>query len=167
MLIAHYFLSYFWKASVFWMIRKFYGRLGIQGLYLTFLEETKPQLCTALKLVANEPNGAHVNCMLGKDRTGTISALILLALGVPAERVCYDYALTGKYLSKEYVSSLLAAVNLDSEEFASSRQSAMNYVITFMVSKYGGTDEYLNHIGFNAEWRAKLKSNYLQALARL
>jgi protein-tyrosine phosphatase len=38
------------------------------------------------------------HCAGGKDRTGTLAALILLALGVPEQTVIADYTLTNRYL---------------------------------------------------------------------
>jgi protein-tyrosine phosphatase len=38
------------------------------------------------------------HCSAGKDRTGTLAALILIALGVPEDTVLADYLLTDRYL---------------------------------------------------------------------
>ena len=37
------------------------------------------------------------HCTAGKDRTGFVAALVLLALGVPAETVYEDYLVTNRY----------------------------------------------------------------------
>ena len=142
----------------------FYGRVGLQGLYLTFLEEASAQLSTALKLIAEAKDGVVVNCVLGKDRTGTISALVLLALEVPTERVCYDYSLTGRYLTQEYISQMLKQVNLDTDEMASASKGTMAQTITYLVIKYGSVEKYFDTIGFDAEWRAKLRANFTEPI---
>lgn len=156
----------FFKGGPFLVIRMFYGRVGLQGLYLTFLEETQEQLSKALQIIAEAEGGVAVNCMLGKDRTGTLSALILMALDVPTERICYDYSLTEKYLSREYISALLKPVNLDSEVLASAKKGTMNQMIAYMVVQYGGVDNYLNGIGFDAKWRVKLRANFTEPSVR-
>jgi protein-tyrosine phosphatase len=46
------------------------------------------------------------HCAGGKDRTGTLAALILTALGVPEQTVIADYMLTNRYLD---VAALAAA----------------------------------------------------------
>ena len=49
--------------------------------------------------VARAPEGAVlVHCAAGKDRTGLISALLLGLVGVPAETIAADYALTAELL---------------------------------------------------------------------
>jgi len=39
-----------------------------------------------------------VHCAAGKDRTGIVIALVLVAIGVPDEFIASDYALSGRYL---------------------------------------------------------------------
>lgn len=161
MLIAAYLLKWLWPAAVMYVIRIFYGRVGLKGLYLTFLEGAKPQLATALKIIAEAKDGSLINCMLGKDRTGTMAALILLALDVPAERVAFDYSLTAKYLPKEFAASHLKRANFDSEELASSHKGTMSQTIAYLVVNYGGVERYLDSIGFDQKWRERLRANYL------
>lgn len=139
----------------------FYGRVGLFGLYATLLEGCGPQLCTALKIVAETDGGVVVNCMLGKDRTGTLSALILAALNVPTERIAFDYSLTSKYLSREYISAQLKAANLDTDEIASSTKQTMSRMLDYLVTNYGGVEQYFDSIGFDASWREKLRANFL------
>ena len=157
-------LRWFWPISVFYVVRMFYGRVGLQGLYLTFLEEASPQLSTALKLIAESKDGVVVNCVLGKDRTGTIAALVLLAMEVPTERVCYDYALTGQYLSQDYISAMLKKVNLDTEDMASSNKGTMAQTISYLIINYGSVENYFDRIGFNDEWRSKLRANFTEPI---
>lgn len=40
------------------------------------------------------------NCSVGKDRTGTLAALVLSALGVPRETIVEDYTLTNRVLDR-------------------------------------------------------------------
>lgn len=160
MLFAVLLLRWVWPGSVLLVLRIFYGRLGLQGLYLTFLEECGPQLAAALKIVAEAEHSVAVNCMLGKDRTGTFSALVLMALGVPTERICWDYSLTAKFLTREYIGTMLARANLDTEELARCDKGVMAKTITQLVIKYGSEEKFLDHIGFDATWRTKLRQNF-------
>jgi protein-tyrosine phosphatase len=52
------------------------------------------------------------HCAGGKDRTGTLAALILTALGVPEQTVVADYMLTNRYLD---VAALAATPRVNSE----------------------------------------------------
>jgi hypothetical protein len=164
MLIAMFMLKWIWPAGVFYVVRMFYGRIGLQGLYLTFLEEAQPQLRRALELATMEEKGVLVNCMLGKDRTGTISALLLLAMGVPTERVCYDYSLTETFLPRDYISTLLKRIHLDSDEMASARKGTMQQTLAYLIIQYGSIEAYLDKIGFGESWRQKLRANFTQPI---
>ncbi|MPZ98264.1 MAG: hypothetical protein GEU80_02820 [Dehalococcoidia bacterium] len=72
-----------------------YGR-GISGpRYVGYLEYGAERFVEALRLLADESNyPAVVHCRAGKDRTGTLTALVLDILGVDRETIVADYALT-------------------------------------------------------------------------
>lgn len=46
------------------------------------------------RLIASAEGGAMVNCQAGKDRTGVVSALLLMLCGVSEDDIVYDYMLT-------------------------------------------------------------------------
>ena len=48
----------------------------------------------SLKLIANRNDTLYVHCAVGKDRTGTFVAILLMLLGVSAEAVMQDYMRT-------------------------------------------------------------------------
>lgn len=73
-----------------------------------------------LKLPANEALVYH--CSAGKDRTGMVSALILMALGINDDTIARDYLLTNKLY-----------------DFALSRQLPSNDEIAQMVAKMNVT----------------------------
>lgn len=63
--------------------------------YLWYLEEGAESLVSALHLLSELSSlPAVFHCTAGKDRTGVLAALILLALGVDGETVVADYELT-------------------------------------------------------------------------
>jgi protein tyrosine/serine phosphatase len=63
--------------------------------YQAYLEGSSAVIVAALELLA-EPGTtpALVHCTAGKDRTGVVVAMLLSALGVPAEHIVGDYAAT-------------------------------------------------------------------------
>ena len=64
------------------------------------LDERGPQLADVARAVL-EPGGlpAVIGCAAGKDRTGVAVALLLAAVGVPADEIVADYVLTGPAFS--------------------------------------------------------------------
>jgi protein-tyrosine phosphatase len=68
-------------------------------VYLLFLEHFKANVATAIRAIANAPEGGVVvHCMGGKDRTGLVTALLLALAGVDDEQIAADYALSEERL---------------------------------------------------------------------
>ena len=70
---------------------------GLVGWYRKMLDERAPTLVSVVRtLLAPDGLPAVVGCAGGKDRTGVTVALLLSAVGVPADVVVADYALTSR-----------------------------------------------------------------------
>ena len=57
-----------------------------------------PGTASALAAMADAPGGVLFHCTAGKDRTGVISAVVLLLCGVPREEIVADYVLSAQCL---------------------------------------------------------------------
>lgn len=91
-------------------------------------------------------------CNAGKDRTGVISMLILMALGVSEERICKDYLKTKDYLTD------IIKVNNFSDDIINIITPKIEYVQEFnklFREKYGTIENYLKIINIDHE---KLRS---------
>jgi len=66
------------------------GLVGTALHYLEFLAEP-PVRSALLAAAAAEPGGVLLHCVGGRDRTGLISAILLVIAGVEAESVVEDY----------------------------------------------------------------------------
>ncbi|MCU1629458.1 MAG: protein-tyrosine-phosphatase [Pseudonocardia sp.] len=63
--------------------------------YLGYLRDRGPNVLGAVRRLAAEDAGpALVHCAAGKDRTGTLVAMVLDAVGVEREAIIEDYALS-------------------------------------------------------------------------
>lgn len=79
------------------------------GHYLAYLENSHAQFVFAVRLLANSAHlPALFHCAAGKDRTGTLAALLLDALGVKHDEIIADYALT-----RERMPSLIERLRRD------------------------------------------------------
>ncbi len=67
-------------------------RHGAAATYLRYLEDRPDSVIGALRLIAYTDGATLVHCAVGKDRTGTVVALALAEVGVPAEEIAADYA---------------------------------------------------------------------------
>ncbi|OLT08986.1 protein tyrosine phosphatase [Pseudonocardia sp. CNS-139] len=66
-------------------------------IYAGYLRDRPENVVQAVRLLAAVDAGpALVHCAAGKDRTGTLVALVLDAVGVEREAVIADYALSGE-----------------------------------------------------------------------
>ncbi|MFD0363362.1 tyrosine-protein phosphatase [Nocardia sp. GCM10030253] len=71
------------------------------ALYRELLAGSIESVVAAARLVADaEQHSVVFHCAAGKDRTGLLAAILLDAVGVPAEAIAADYALTGERLER-------------------------------------------------------------------
>ncbi|WP_280242205.1 tyrosine-protein phosphatase [Nocardia abscessus] len=77
------------------------GRVDLVHLYGKLLAGSADSILTAVRLVVDA--GRHsvlFHCAAGKDRTGVLAAVLLDAVGVSAEAIAVDYALTGERMQR-------------------------------------------------------------------
>ncbi|MET8873353.1 tyrosine-protein phosphatase [Nocardia sp. NPDC004604] len=71
------------------------------ALYRELLSDSGESIVAAARIIADSARHSVVfHCAAGKDRTGVLAAVVLDAVGVPAEVIAADYALTGERLER-------------------------------------------------------------------
>jgi protein-tyrosine phosphatase len=125
----------------------------VSGHYLGYLEDRPDSVIAALRAIAGAPGAALVHCAAGKDRTGVIVALALLAVGVQRDAVIADYAATaeriGAILARLRASVTYAdGVNAISDEQHTPRASGMERFLGLLDSRHGGVRRWLADQGF-------------------
>ena len=89
------------------------------------------------------------HCHAGKDRTGVVAAVLLLALGVDRESILDDYELTGRYRLRSQQDpsyDRLIASGLAPEAAAAvltTPRWAMQDALEVIDADYGGIDAWL------------------------
>jgi protein-tyrosine phosphatase len=123
-------------------------------------------------LLAEEENAPLVyHCAGGKDRTGFLSAVILLALGVDEETVREDYLMSNYYRYESNRSGMKKAriIGLDYETLLygfAVHDEYMDAVFEVIHEEYGGVDNYLKEqFGLDEEKRAMLRERYTTPIA--
>ncbi|MBO6108423.1 MAG: tyrosine-protein phosphatase [Eubacterium sp.] len=101
-------------------------------------------------LTLKDDESALIHCVYGKDRTGMMAAVILMALGVPEKTIVNDFA---------YSNTSAHTAGSDKKIV---RRSDMKYIINRIVSTYGSMLEYItDKIGFSKEKIESLREKYL------
>ena len=111
-----------------------------------------------------------IHCTAGKDRTGFVSALLLLTLGVPLDVVHHDYALTETYsnmdqmmvASARYLKSVVGdKVTPDDgmvRLLCGTSPDFLNAALGVVERDYGSVEGYLEQTaGFDAAKRERLR----------
>ena len=136
-------------------------------LYEKILLQHRDVVITALREVADTADEAVVvHCTAGKDRTGIVVALALLAVGVDRATVIADYALTQQNLDGPWLEGMIALVEGYGVQvtpdlriiLGGSPPEAMETVIDLLERRFGGAREYLLDGGMDEVELAKLRS---------
>lgn len=99
--------------------------------------------------------GILYNCFAGKDRTGVLSALLLLLCGVSELDVLADYMLSSVYLKP-----LAKKCNL-TDDFILSKPEFMEEFLFYLQKEYKSAEQYLLSIGISHEIIAAIKEKLI------
>jgi protein-tyrosine phosphatase len=141
--------------------------LDLSSRYLEMLREGGAVVVEILSWLASAEAGPTVfHCTAGKDRTGVLAALLLLALGVDEEEVVADYAASEVCLA-ELLSERrkpLLAMGLDLEAVAyltTAPASRMKATLLRLEADWGGVEGYLACAGAAPGLSAALRARLL------
>lgn len=100
------------------------------------------------KCIANAKTGVMFNCTAGKDRTGIVSAILLLHAGVSDKDIVDNYILT-----KEYGKERLKLVHKNFPEIdmnvVTPCEMFMEEFLKLFRKKYGDTENYFRSMGLS------------------
>jgi protein-tyrosine phosphatase len=135
-------------------------------VYLLFLEHFKANVATAIRAIANAPEGGViVHCMGGKDRTGLVTALLLALAGVDDEQIAADYALSEERLRPRhelwFAEAETEAERKRLERIAQTPAASIVGVLQELERRYESVEGYLRTAGVSdddlARARARLR----------
>ena len=131
----------------------------LEGVYDFLLHERGTELTRAVIAIATAPGRVLVHCTAGKDRTGLVVALALLAAGHSETAVVADYALSVDIVRDRrtgHVHSVLAPLNLDPAAYRDalrlhldSPPAAIEHALN-TIRSLGGAADYLARHGATA-----------------
>lgn len=110
----------------------------------------------AYKIIANANNGVLFHCTAGKDRTGVLSAIILMLKEVSDEDIIFDYVISREF-NKERLERFLKAHPEVDRNIALANELSMEGFLKLFREKYHSVDDYLVLCGLTNEEIRKLK----------
>jgi protein tyrosine/serine phosphatase len=145
--------------------RLFVSKVNAGGLRLlneVMLDTSGPEIRAALGVVASasETRPCAFYCKVGKDRTGLIAALALHCCGASEAQIVDDYVRSdGNALRKAALGGgrVEAGLAIDYSRFRGAPAEVMEHALAHAKRKHGSLDGYLNHVGFGADDRERLR----------
>jgi protein-tyrosine phosphatase len=147
------------------------GEIGADWLlrgYVRMVDERAEHLGAALAAFARAESLPLVfHCTAGKDRTGVLAALLLLALGVPREVVIGDYALTALFTGDRIRAAepWFRERGIEPEQvvnLVSARPENMAALLDHLDARHGGPERFLvERANVGDETLAALRENLL------
>lgn len=130
-------------------IRKGDGLVYMQDTYIHYVTENSEQFGKALRVFLDKDNyPVLINCSLGKDRTGFLTALLLTALDVPEEAIVKDYMDSNNHIDLRHLANIARNLNTDAQEtitvLLSTNATWLDLAFHKIKKKYGSTDNYLS-----------------------
>jgi protein-tyrosine phosphatase len=130
-------------------------------VYCLFLDHYTDAVVEILRAIAfAEPGGVVVHCQSGKDRTGTIVALILGLVRVPRPAIVADYAESQVQLWPIFEERIAAAGGVENLPFwlrPTATADMMESMLDHLDSRYGGVLGYVAAAGLTLGALARLR----------
>lgn len=148
--------------------------VSLEALYEKILGQHADVVVAALReIVSAGDDGVLVHCTAGKDRTGIVVALALLAVGVDRQIVLDDYARSEANLDGEWLEGMLGliaqhGVNETPELrvlMGGSPPEALDAALRSVEEKHGSITQYLRDSGFSELELAQLRSVLVETAA--
>ena len=127
-------------------------------IYLEILDASAPVFRQVLETLASpDQSPALIHCQAGKDRTGIIVALVLLAIGVERNLIISDFMKSNEALLPYFKKRFLIRKYLTFGYFpfrnmlfaVSVRQRNIESVLDRIENHYGGIEGYIRFAGFD------------------
>jgi protein-tyrosine phosphatase len=148
------------------------GGISLDALYERIVTKHAPIVVSALREIASAgERSVVVHCTAGKDRTGVVIALALMAVGVDRDAVIDDYARTEDNLAGEWLEGMVDLIGRygipDTPELrilmGGSPREAIEGVIEIIEREHGSTRRYLLASGLALHELAALEALLIDA----
>lgn len=131
----------------------------VPNSYMEMLEG-KDTIYHIFKVLADGEEGILYFCNAGKDRTGVVTALIMMALGVDKKDIIADYTLSNIYLIDILKEFGEKSENKEMKEIITPKIEYMDQFLIYFNEKYKTINNYLYEIGIKDEEINKIREKY-------
>lgn len=144
-------------------------------MYARMVETAAPQLASALTIISLAPGATAFHCAAGRDRTGVLAAMILLALGAEDDDIVADYARTDANMPaiqgrlKPVMGVLLARLGFDLDDMTGLMSAnepmdvSMRTMLARLRDRHGDALAPVRAAGLGGETIARLRARALAA----
>lgn len=113
-------------------------------------------MCKVFRAIAQAPHGVLFHCAAGKDRTGVVSAILLLLAGVSEDDIVRNYMLTKQNNRKRFARLRKNFPEIDIHIVIPDK-SYMTLFLQLFREKYGDAENYLRLLGLSGQDVCRLK----------
>jgi protein-tyrosine phosphatase len=146
------------------------ARQYMQTIYRGFHKAYAETLGRLVEHLVEGQGAVVIHCMAGKDRTGFICALLLLAVGATRQTAADDYMLSDRYFGAERIGSMLRSkqysvedANLECINALCVRPEYFDAMLEQVETDYGSVDGYLERVArLTPARRRLLEQNLLE-----
>ncbi len=134
-------------------------------LYRSFVTDANSHCNDLIQTISDPVNlPALFHCNMGKDRTGFVSAITLLALGVSKETVYNDFMLSCQYISVDDEALLPASIDVALKRaLLKTRGEYLEGAFETIDKQFGSVDAYLHEgLGLNEQKIDNLRNTLLE-----
>lgn len=107
-------------------------------------------MANIFRCIANAGTGVLYSCSAGKDRTGVVSAILLMHAGVSDEDIIQNYVITKEHIRGrlDYIRENVPEINID---IATPCEEYMMEFLRLFRERFGDTVGYFEYLGLKGE----------------
>ncbi len=146
----------------FWNVWESGPQFGTPLYYRPHLERFPARNAAVVAAIADaQPGGVAFHCAGGRDRTGQVAMLVLALVGVPAEVIASDYALSFERLPARYAARGEADQGPLLRSFLKERGTTAEALIVELVSSLD-VEAYLRSGGLTEQQLMRLRNRLVE-----
>jgi len=136
--------------------------IAVPDLYIRMLDKACDPIGQVMTCLAQaRPGACMFHCTHGKDRTGIISALLLLLADVNDEDIVANYQTSATYL-KPWFDTFIADLPVEILHFFKTEPESMETTLDYFHKTYISVDKYLEGCGVSHDNLLKLRQKLIR-----